>query len=85
MDFDADPVWSALVKSSVFSLSREVQGYLRFFLRGVISPVPSQVVHFWPWTFPVPRHTGHNFAEDLAEDDIKGSSPTLYSECLLCQ
>jgi len=82
MDFDADPVWSALVKSSVFSLSRD---YLRFFLRGVISPVPLQVVHFWPWTFPVPRQTGHSFAEDLADEGIKGSPATLYSECLLCQ
>ena len=52
----------------------------RFFLRGVISPVPSQVMHFCPWIFPVPRHTGHILAGDLGEDDIKGSSPTLYSK-----
>jgi len=48
---------------------------LGFFLRGVISPVPSQVTHFSPWLFPVPRQTGHIFAEDLGDDDIKESPP----------
>jgi len=46
----------------------------RFFFRGVISPVPSQVLHLSPRIFPVPRHTGHIFAGDLGEDDIKGES-----------